>query len=424
MKKRYFSGSGVTIWETVLQNGMRVRVIPKPGFAKTLAYLAVDYGSIDTHFRIDGSDARTPDGVAHYLEHKMFDMPYGDAMDRFTELGGRPNAYTGYTLTAYYVECAENVPENLQTLLEFVSTPYFTEKSVEKERGIIAQEIRMYEDSADSRVYDRLFSAMYKEHPVRVPIAGTVESIQAITPAVLERCHDAFYAPSNLMLCVVGDVDPHMVEDVAAKTIPNGKRQIAQRIYGKDDPSRCLKARITDTMEIALPTFVMGFKADPPDSPMRAEMIGDLAADCLFGASTPFYKEYYEQGLIDTSFSAGYEGLKGIGMFTVGGDSRDPAAVTDAVFAAVRDALERGIDKERFLRMKKATLGRMLRGLDSFEELCSRSCGHCFEGEEYFLFDEVFRSIEVRDVEQFLTSCLRPERCAISVIEPKQKRGD
>ena len=420
MRRFDFPTLGESFYETTLSCGLRVRVIPRPGFAKTYAYYAVNYGAIDTHFCLNGEDVRTPDGTAHYLEHKMFDMPYGDATDRFAACGGRPNACTGYTYTAYYVECAEHFEENLQTLLELVSTPYFTEKSVEKERGIIAQEIRMYEDSADARVYDLLFSAMYAEHPVRVPIAGTVDSIQKISAATLERCHEAFYAPANCMLCVAGDVEPKKVEEIAAAVLRGGSRPIPERNYGKPEEPRCVQSRVTERMEIALPTFVMGFKADMAQSQMRAEMIGDLAADCLLGSSTPFYRELYESGLIDSSFSAGYEGLKKICMFTAGGDSRDPDAVADRIFAQARRVSEEGIDETLFRRQKKAAMGRLLRSLDSFEELCVRSCGHCFEGEEFFRFDEVFRSIEKSDVEDFLRAYLRPERCAISVILPKE----
>ena len=420
MKKQSISSLGESFYETTLSCGLRVRVIPRPGFAKAYAYFALDYGSIDTRFRQSGETFTTPAGTAHYLEHKMFDMPYGDAMDRYAAYGGRPNASTGYTTTAYHVECAEHFEENLRTLVELVSTPYFTEKSVEKERGIIAQEIRMYEDSADSRVYDNLFAAMYAHHPVRVPIAGTVESIQHITPTVLERCHEAFYAPTNAMLCVAGDVDPDAVERIAAELLRGARRPAPERDYGAPEKLTCEKPRVTDVMEVSMPTFVLGCKAAAPKSPMRAEMIGDLAADCLFGSSTPFYKSLYESGLIDGTFSAGYEGLKGIGMFTAGGDSRDPDAVADAIFEEARRVAENGLDPELFRRQKKAALGRLLRSLDSFEELCSRSCGHFFDGEEFFLSEEVFRSVEQAEIEQFVRDVLLPERSAISVILPKR----
>ena len=164
-----------------LPNGLTIRVVPKPGFARKYAFFAVNYGSIDTKFTLEGREIRTPDGVAHYLEHKMFDLPDGDAMERFAAAGASPNAFTSYDMTAYYFSCTDRFQENFRTLLDMVAEPYFTEASVNKERGIIGQEIRMYEDSADSRLYENLFSAMFRHHPIRVPIAGTVESIADIT---------------------------------------------------------------------------------------------------------------------------------------------------------------------------------------------------------------------------------------------------
>ena len=184
-----------------LSNGLPVCVVPKPGFAKKCAYFVTNYGSIDTKFTWMGREYDTPAGVAHYLEHKMFEMPDRDVMQEFSALGANPNAFTSYAMTAYYFTCTEQFEACLELLLTFVSTPYFTAESVERERGIIGQEIRMYEDSADSRVYEDLFAAMYRHHPVRVPIAGTVESIQAITPEILQSCYDAFYHPANMMLC-------------------------------------------------------------------------------------------------------------------------------------------------------------------------------------------------------------------------------
>ena len=168
-----------------LPNGLPVCVVPKPGFAKKCAYFVTNYGSMDTRFTWMGRAYDTPAGVAHYLEHKMFEMPDRDVMQEFSALGANPNAFTSYNMTAYYFTCTEHFEACLELLLTFVSTPYFTEESVERERGIIAQEIRMYEDSADSQVYEDLFAAMYRHHPVRVPIAGTVESIEAITPEIL-----------------------------------------------------------------------------------------------------------------------------------------------------------------------------------------------------------------------------------------------
>ena len=424
MNLREFPALDERYYETTLPNGLRLRVIPKPGFSRKFAVFAVDYGSIDTRFHRDGQTIVTPDGVAHYLEHKMFDMPYGDAMNRFAAFSGSPNAFTTYSLTAYFVECTEQFRENLRTLLEFVSTPYFTEKSVEKERGIIEQEIRMYEDSADSRIYENLFRAMYREHPVRVPIAGTVASIQDISAEVLEQCHRGFYAPSNAMLCVEGDVDPAEVEALAREILPHERTEIAARDYGAAEPPQPEHSRVEDVMEVAMPSFVAGFKRQPPqpgEDAMRAEFIGDLTADLLLSASAPLYTELYEKGFIDNSFSAGYEGLKGVSMFSAGGDSRCPERVLEAILTEAERVAREGVDRARFQNLKKAALGRKMRELDSFESTCIRMCEYGFDGMDYLEFDRVFRSITEEDVMAFLRETIRPEQCCISVLYPKKQ---
>ena len=193
MIRKDFPALGEHYFEEKLPNGLTVRVIPRPGFAKKFAFLATDFGSIDMRFSFAGKDCAVPAGVAHYLEHKMFDLPEGNAMEQYAEYGGGNNAFTNYTMTAYYFDCTEEFEENLKILLRLVTEPYFTPESVEKERGIIAQEIRMYEDSAESRVVEDLFDGMFRSHPVRVPIAGTVESIAEITAQSLYDCHAAFY---------------------------------------------------------------------------------------------------------------------------------------------------------------------------------------------------------------------------------------
>ena len=221
---------GEMVYEQTLSNGLLSRVVRKPGFAKTYAFLAVNYGSMDTRFSLNGQAFSSPQGVAHYLEHKMFDMPDGNVMQLFSQYGGSPNAFTSYDITAYYVECTEHFKENFQLLLNYVSTPYFTQESVEKERGIIAQEIRMYEDSADSHVYEKLFEIMFDHHPIRNNIAGTVESIGEISAQTLYDCYNAFYVPKNMMLCVVGDVDPEKVCQIAESVLGTEQKSAGRKI--------------------------------------------------------------------------------------------------------------------------------------------------------------------------------------------------
>ena len=411
---------GERVYEARLDNGLLVRVIPKDGFAKTHAFFAVNYGSMDTCFSLDGKSYVTPEGVAHYLEHKMFDMPNGNAMYMFSEFGGSPNAFTSYDMTAYYVECTDYVKENLKILLEYVTTPYFTKESVEKEQGIIAQEIRMYEDSPDSCIFEELFAAMYQNHPIRNPIAGTVESIREITDETLYQCYNAFYTPENMMLCVVGDVEPQMVFDLAEAVVPKG-HAAPVRDYGTAEEMSPVRKRSEKKMEVSMPMFAFGFKAKPAkggDDSMAQEIIGDLAAEILMGESSPLYTRLYEENLVDAGFSVGYEGIKGTSLISAGGDSRDPEAVLEAILKEAEKLSKNGLDEDLFLRLKRSALGRRMRNLDSFSSVCYRMCAYHFEGTDCFAFPERFREVGMEQVAEFLNRTVREDRCAMSVIRP------
>ena len=228
------------IAEVCLENGLQVAVVPRKGFTKKLAYFVTDYGSIHTDFVLEGRQYQAPAGVAHYLEHKMFDMPGNrDVSAEFAAMGAMTNAFTSYDMTAYYFSTTENFDGCLRLLLEFVSTPHFTEESVEKERGIIDQEIGMNLDSPDSRVFDSLMEAMFRTHPIRVPILGTSETIREITPEVLDRCHRAFYTPDNMLLCVVGDVEPENVAAIAREVLGMEHREAGMKIRNWEEAMTC-----------------------------------------------------------------------------------------------------------------------------------------------------------------------------------------
>ena len=199
---------GEKIYRHRLSNGLEVVVASKPRHARSYAFFATRYGGMDLRFQLDGRWLDTPAGIAHYLEHKMFDTKEGNVLQEFAKNGAYDNAFTSNAITAYHVECTEHFYENLRLLLSFVSVPYFTDESVEKEQGIIAQEIRMTEDDPDWRIYADLMESLYEDSPVRVPVAGTVESIRQITPQTLYDCHKAFYTPSNMILVCVGNLDP------------------------------------------------------------------------------------------------------------------------------------------------------------------------------------------------------------------------
>ncbi len=424
MNERIFPNLSERIYEDTLPNGLRIKVVPKRGFARSYAFFATNYGSMDTRFRLDGKPYVSPDGVAHYLEHKMFDMPDGNALQRLSQTGASPNAFTSYNITAYHFSCTSQFEENLRTLLQFVSQGYFTQESVEKERGIIAQEIKMYEDNPASRVDENLFRAMYQNHPIRVPVAGTVESIQDITARTLQDCHRAFYDPSNMVLCVVGDVDPQQIHDVALEILPKEPGGASDRGYGEKEPHEPFMHTITQEMEVSMPMFSAGFKgAEIPKGPqrLRQEFVGDLAGEILCGESSSLYQSLYESGLIDSGFGVSYSLVREQSMLCLGGDSMEPQAVLDAVLEEAGRIVREGVDEELFLRLKRSAVGRRIRGLDSFEGLCYRLTLSDFDGYDYFAFPELYESITVEDVRQLIAREVTPEQAVLSIILPKTR---
>ena len=407
-------------FEKILPNGLRVRVVKRPGFARKFAFLAVDFGSNDRDFTLDGQKYHVPAGIAHYLEHKMFDLPEGGAMEQFAAHGGSNNAFTNYSMTAYYVECTEQFEENLKILLHMVTTPYFTDESVEKERGIIAQEIKMYADSPDSAVFENLFAAMYPGHPVSVPIAGTVESIADITPDTLYACCRAFYTPQNMMLCVVGDVDADEVARLAEALTPAPAPGGVRDESGWSYDYACGTAE--KTMEVAMPMFAAGFAAGriaPADS-LRAEILGDLAAEVLVGESSPLYQRLYEQNLIDSDFSCGFEQVRGVGLLELSGDSEEPDAVITAVIEEAERIAREGVDAAQLERLRRSMIGRRTRELDSFESTCYRMSAYFFEGAEYFDSVRTIQTVTAEDVADFLRTVCRRDRLSVSYIRPKE----
>ena len=414
------------LYTAILPNGLPVYVVRKPGFAEKYAYLAVNYGSMDMTFDLNGRKRTTPAGVAHYLEHKMFDLPDLDVMQVYSGLGASPNAFTTYDMTAYYFRCTERFDRCLELLLRFVSTPYFTEESVERERGIIAQEIRMGEDSPDARVYEELLRAMYRTHPVRVPIAGDLESIRDITPELLYDCHRAFYHPGNMVLSVVGDVDPERVAEIAARMLPDtGPPPELRRDLGPREDLICPRSKTVLEMDVAMPTFQLGFKCpDPGVGPgsLRAQYLGDLAAETLMGESSTLYLRLYEKGLIDGSFGVGYEMFPGTAVFSCGGDSEAPEVVRDAVLEEWQRLSREGLDEGLFRRLKKSELGRRIRDLDGFDSLCYRICAGHFAGAAYLDFPAAYNAVTREEVEAFLRQTVVPEHMSLSVVLPRDRK--
>ena len=281
----------------------------------------------------------------------------------------------------------------------------------------------MNADNPDSRVFENLMTGMYERHPIRVPILGTQQTIAQITPQVLTQCHSAFYRPGNMLLCVVGDVDPEAVCNIARQTLPRYDDAAVTRTAAWQEEMTCPQAQVEENMEVAMPMFQLGFKCEPlgvGDEAVRQEAIGDLAAAALFGESSALYLRLYEEGLIDASFGGGFETVDDMAMLTASGDSDAPEKVRDAILAEAQRIVRDGVPQEDFLRMKRSALGRRIRDLDSFDSTAFRICAYYFSGFDYFRFPAIYRAVEQRDIREFLDRVVTARRCCLSVINPKQ----
>ena len=424
MRLKSYENIGEQVLSQTLPNGLQVYVIPKPGYSKAYAFFATNYGGVDRRFRLGGKWIDTPEGVAHFLEHKMFDMPGGNALMELSANGASPNAFTSGDITAYHFQCTEKFYENLRTLLTFVSTPYFTDESVDKEQGIIGQEIRMGDDDADRAVYYNMMKCLYESHPLRYSVAGTVESISEITAKTLYDCHKVFYNPSNMVLCVEGDVDPDKVIDMCLEILPREPGEVPVRDYG-DDETKGLKPymeRLECDMAISRPLFFIGCKTSPVPRGrdfLARNVAAGIALDVLLGDSSKLYNDLYASGLIGGDFGAAFETVAGSACTIVGGQSDDPERVFDRVRETVADAAKNGVDEALFQRVKKATYGGLLRRLNSFDAVCYDYSYGYFNGYDEFTTAKVLEDATMEQVMQFIKTDLSPENMAISRVNPK-----
>lgn len=410
-----------------LESGLEVFVIPKPGFAKKYATFATHYGSIDSCFvPPGGEEVCVPAGIAHFLEHTLFQKENGNASDWFSELGASSNAYTSYLLTAYLFSTTDGFEACLDLLLNFVMEPYFSSANVEKERGIIEQELLMYGDMPDHRLILSLMEALYHEHPVRLDIGGTIESIHQVTPELLEACYRTFYHPENMALIVIGDVEPHKVIDQTAENlgrrgfVPQGE---IERVF-PDEPESVKERRVEVEMTASRPRLAVGYKELPNGLPahesLRQRTLMSIVLRSLLGRSSTLYAELYEDGLIDDTFSSYFESSPHYAHTLIGGETDDPDRLLDRLQAGIARALERGIDGEEFERYKKAYLGRYLDNLNSLERMASSFLAHHFRGTSFFDTIDVVRSLTVDEANERLRKHFVTEHVAVSILRPKR----
>ena len=423
MEKKLYERIGEEVFHTTLPNGLPVYIVPKKDFLRKYALFATRYGGMDMRFEKDGQWLDTPAGIAHYLEHKMFDTEDGNALQELAKNGAEPNAFTSNAITCYYFDATDKFYESLEILLSFVSIPYFTDESVQKEQGIIGQEIGMIEDNPEWQVYKQLMQALYHTSPARTPVAGSVESISHITAQTLYDCHKAFYTPANMCLVVVGDVKPERIIAAANQILPAKSGPLIRRDYGAEEELTAAEHFVTAAMEVSMPTFLVGFKCPPQhggEEQHRFTAIGELACDVLMGESSPLYARLYAEGLINGSFGAAFDLLPGASYVYAGGDSKDPQAVAEAILAEARRLVSEGVDGGYYRRVVNANFGAALKALNSFESIAVSMAEGCFQGYDPYRFPEVYDSIAVEDVLDFLRRNMTRDHMALSIITPKE----
>lgn len=405
------------IQTTVLDNGLRIYAIPREGSAKTFAMLAADFGSIDCCFTLDGHEHRVTPGIAHFLEHKMFEEEDGNALQKFTALGAQPNAFTSHTMTAYHFTCTDRFYDCLEILLRFVTTPYFTDANVEKEKGIIGQEIGMLDDTPSWQAYVTVLQGLYGVHPVRISVAGSKQTIAPIDPAVLHLCHRAFYSPANLALIVCGQYEFDRVVDMARRITPHEAARIASREYG-EEPAAVASDYVEKRMAVSRPIFMVGCKDTVPKKPYVHQLEGELAANCICGKSSPLYHRLYQDGLIDRTFDPDYFTFPGGACAIFSGESRDPQAVRDALEAEMRRIARDGLEQSLFARMKKAAYGKYIRKTNDPAEVCRMQAEACFSGAACFDFADVFARMTAEDIVQRVRQFAADGATSMAVIAP------
>ncbi len=424
MQKNNYPGIGETVYSETLPNGLRVYIIPKPGFITSYAVFGTNYGGVHRRFVLDGQEKNTPAGVAHFLEHKMFDLPNGDnALNILSSNGAQPNAFTSSGVTCYYFQSTDSFYDNLRMLLHFVSTPYFTEETVDKEQGIISQEILMGEDNPIISLYYNLMKLLYPSHPVAERVAGTVESISHITAQTLYDCHKAFYSPSNMALCVEGDIDPQRVVDIALEVLPGEKAAVPKVLF--DDDGRLVPAehRRCEQMEVSAPQFYIGARLRSEKDGralMLQQLISELAMKVLVGQSSPFYTRLYAEGILNQDFDYETDFTAGTATVLVGGESQEPDRVLEELLKEVEAVGRNGLSPAAFDRARRASIGSRLRGLEDFDNVCTSTVMSDFDGIRFFDAFEALEEVTIDDCSRFLTENLTRERLAISIIEPKK----
>lgn len=408
--------------ETVLPNGLTVRVLPMPGYTATHAIYATHFGSIHRQFKTNSGIVTLPAGIAHFLEHKMFENADGvDAFELYAQTGASANAYTGFEATSYIFTASDQIDKNLDILLSFVGHPHFTAQTVQKEQGIIAQEIKMYEDNADLRGAYKLLECLYHTHPVREEIAGTVDTIADITPEILYSCTDAFYTPANMCLSVAGNTSMQQVlAAVQRANLPQAKAPLPQVVFPQE-PETIAKASDSLTMAVGMPMFAFGYKEKPAAKPnTRQEVVCDMLTELICGETSALYRRLYDEGLVQPGFGGDYGCQEGCLYFMFSGESPQPQRVLEELQKEIERQRREGVDEAQFETCKRMMYGSSIADLENVERVASLLSGSYMRRRTPAQELEAIAAVTVQEVNEALQTMLQPQRCAQVVVNPAQ----
>ena len=431
MKTIEFKQLDETLYYKQLANGLDVYILPKKGFSKAFVTFSTKYGSIDRSFvPIGEKDPITvPDGIAHFLEHKMFEKEDGDVFQKFSELGAQANAFTSFNRTAYLFSATDHIYKNTETLLNFVQEPYFTPETVNKEKGIIGQEITMYDDLPDWRLYFGAIENMYYNHPVKIDIAGTIESIDQITADHLYTCYNTFYHPSNMLLFVIGAVDPKEMmtfieNNQNSKTFPESTP--VTRLFEEEPTEVAVKERVLH-MDVQKPKVYVGLKAKQTalsgEVMLKHELAVQIGLECLFGRASDFYTKVYEEGIIDESYSFDFSLENGYGFALVGSDTPNPEALVKAIKDLLANAEKNVLfTTEDVERIKRKKIGFFLRALNSIEFIANQFTRYKFNDMNLFDAVPILEKLTVEDITEAFKTVQGESQQTVFTIMPVSGR--
>jgi predicted Zn-dependent peptidase len=413
------------IWSSRLACGLRALVVPKPGISRKIAVFATRYGSIDLVFSPapGAPPAPTPPGIAHFLEHQLFKKQDVDVLMEFGRFGASSNAFTDYTTTNYYFSGTERFEESLDLLVRLVYAPHFTDEGVAKEKLIIEQELRMYDDQPDYRIYKNLMAALYREHPVRIDIGGSVETIQKIDTQLLASCYRRFYHPANMWFVASGDLDPGSVFRQLEKALPPGRFADGADPIARsfpEEPPEPARELVRESAVVSRPRVLLGFKdLDLAGPLLDRELSTSVLLDNLFGATSAFHAKWYRKGLIDETFSASYTAEPEFGYTLIGGETDEPERLAEEVRKEIRRATRGRLKRRDVDRSRRKRMGRYLRSFDSPDGIGFMVLGFAMKGLNIFEFPRALSRLTPGRLEERLRSHLREDRAAVSIMEPK-----